>query len=71
MRQHTSTTADAPVQIGSLWIDRAHHHRLVEVIHIPDEHHVRLRPVRDSHCQAPSYLEAVVQLDTDYERVRR
>ena len=48
MQQHTSTTADARVQVGSLWIDRAHHHRLVEVIHIPDEDHVRLRPIRDS-----------------------
>ena len=47
MQHHTSTTADARVQVGSLWIDRAHHHRLVEVIHVPDEHHVRLRPVRD------------------------
>jgi hypothetical protein len=44
MQQHTSTTTDARVQIGSLWIDRAHHHRLVEVIHVPDEEHVRLRP---------------------------
>ena len=41
MQQHTSTTADARVQIGSLWIDRAHHHRLVEVIQVPDE---RARP---------------------------
>ena len=57
MQQHTSTTADARVQVGSLWIDRAHHHRLVEVIHVPDEDHVRLRPVRESHHQPPSYLE--------------
>ena len=70
MRQHTSTTADTPVRIGSLWIDRAHHHRLVEVIQIPDEHNVRLRPVRDSRQQPPSYLEAAAQLGSDYERVR-
>ena len=70
MRHHTSTTADARVQVGSLWIDRAHHHRLVEVIQIPDEDHVRLRPVRDSHQQPPSYLEAAAQLGSDYERVR-
>ena len=62
MRHDTSTTADARVQVWSLWIDRAHHHRLVEVIHIPDEDHVRLRPVRDSRQQPPSYLEAAAQL---------
>jgi hypothetical protein len=71
MQQHTSTTADARVQIGSLWIDRAHHHRLVEVIHVPDEHHVRLRPIRESSHQPASYLEAATQLDSDYELVRR
>ena len=71
MQQHTSTTADARVQIGSLWIDRAHHHRLVEVIQIPDEGHVRLRPVRESTQQPPSYLEDAAQLGSDYERVRR
>ena len=71
MQQHTSTTADARVQIGSLWIDRAHHHRLVEVIHIPDENHVRLRPVRESTQQPPSYLEHAAQLASDYDRVRR
>jgi len=70
MRQQTSTTTDARAQVGSLWIDRAHHHRLVEVIHIPDEHHVRLRPIRESTQQPPSYLEAAAQLETGYERVR-
>jgi hypothetical protein len=70
MRQHTSTTTDAHVQVGSLWIDRLHHHRLVEVIHIPDEQRVRLRPVRDSRQQPPSYLEPVAHLATDYEQVR-
>ena len=70
MQQHTSTTAHVLVQIGSLWIDRAHHHRLVEVIQRPDERHVRLRPVRDSHYQPPSYIEPTAQLGTDYERVR-
>jgi hypothetical protein len=70
MRQHTSTTADAGVQVGSLWIDRAHHHRLVEVIHIPDEQHVRLRPVRDARQQPPSFVEAAGQLGAEYEQVR-
>jgi hypothetical protein len=70
MQQDTSTTADARVPVWSLWIDRAHHHRLVEVIQIPDEHHVRLRPVRDSHQQPASYLEAVVALGCTYEQVR-
>jgi hypothetical protein len=69
MQHHTSTTPDAHVQVGSLWIDCAHHHRLVEVIQIPDEHHVRLRPVRDARQHPPSYLELAVQLDSDYEQV--
>ena len=70
MRHDTSTTADARVQVWSLWIDRAHHHRLVEVIQIPDEHHVRLRPVRDSRQQPPSYLEAAAQLAQQLRAVR-
>jgi hypothetical protein len=70
MQQDTSTTGDGHVQIWSLWIDRAHHHRLVEVIQIPDEQHVRLRPVRDSHQQPGSYLEATAALGSTYERVR-
>jgi hypothetical protein len=70
MQQHTSTTATARVQVGSLWIDRAHHHRLVEVIHVPDEDHVRLRPIRESSHQQASYLEDTAQLASDYDRVR-
>jgi hypothetical protein len=69
MQQHTSTTAHARVPAWSLWIDRAHH-RLVEVIHILDEDHVRLRPIRDSAQQPPSYLETASQLERNYERVR-
>ncbi|HTP19016.1 MAG TPA: hypothetical protein VMJ65_05390 [Solirubrobacteraceae bacterium] len=70
MRHETSTTTDTRVQVWSLWIDRAHHHRLVEVIHIPDPDHVRLRPVRDSHQQPASYLEAAAALGSTYEQVR-
>jgi hypothetical protein len=70
MQQHTSTTADARVQIGSLWINRADHHRLVEVIQVPDDNHVRLRPIRESSLHPPSYLEDAVHLASDYERVR-
>jgi hypothetical protein len=70
MRQHTSTTTDAPIQVGSLWIDRVHHYRHVEIIQIPDEHRVRLRPVRDARQLPPSYLEPVAHLATDYEQVR-
>jgi len=70
MQEQTSTTAQARVLVWSLWIDRAHHHRLVEVIHIPDEDHVRLRPIRDSAQQPPSYLETAGQLERNYERVR-
>ena len=64
------TSPHARVLAWSLWIDRAHHHRLVEVIHIPDEDHVRLRPIRDSAQQPPSYLETAGQLERNYERVR-
>jgi hypothetical protein len=71
MQQDLSTTPGAPAQIGSLWIDRAHRHRLVEVIHIPDEDHVRLRPVRDTTHQPPSYLETAAQLHVGYDRVGR
>jgi hypothetical protein len=71
MQEQTSTTAVARVQIWSLWIDRAHHHRLVEVIQIPDEDHVRLRPVRDSHRQPASYLETAAALGSTYEAVRQ
>jgi len=70
MQHQTSTTADARVQVWSLWIDRAHHHRLGEVIQIPDQDHVRLRPVRDSHQQQASYLEATAALGNTYEPVR-
>jgi hypothetical protein len=70
MQQHTSTITHARVPVWSLWIDRTHHHRLVEVIHIPDEGHVRLRPIRDSAQQPPSYLETAGQLEHNYERVR-
>ena len=70
MRQDTSTTADARVHLWSLWIDRAHHYRLVEVIQIPDPDHVRLRPVRDSHQQPASYLETAAALGSGYEQVR-
>lgn len=64
------TSPDARVHLWSLWIDRAHHHRLVEVIQIPDERYVRLRPVRDSQQQPASYLEAAAALGSTYEQVR-
>jgi hypothetical protein len=72
MQQLTSTTVDAVAPVGSLWIDRAHHHRLVEVIHIEDHELVRLRPIRDSHLRPPSYLESTARLaGGDYERLTR
>ena len=70
MQQQTSTTADARVQVGTLLIDRAHHHRLVEVIHLPDDDHVRLRPIRESSHQPPSYLEDAAPLASDYSQVQ-
>jgi hypothetical protein len=70
MQHDISTSPEARVPVWSLWIDRAHHHRLVEVIQIPDEQHVRLRPIRDSHQQPASYLEPVAALGSTYEQVR-
>ncbi len=72
MRQLTSSTADQATPIGSLWIDRPHHHRLVEVIRIVDQDVVRLQPIRDARLHPPSYLESTARLvGTDYERVTR
>ena len=70
MQQHTSTTADARVQVGSLWIDRAHHHRLVEVIHVPDEDHVRLRPIRESTSSRRATSRTPRNSGAHYDRVR-
>ena len=69
MQQPTSTTTDAGIQVGSLWIDQRHHHRLVEVIHVLDDARVRLRPVRDARQHPPSYIETTEHLGHDYERV--
>jgi hypothetical protein len=72
MQQLTSTTPDTAAPVGSLWIDRAHHHRLVEVIQIVDQGLVRLQPIRDARLHPPSYLESTAQLaGLDYERVTR
>ena len=67
MQQHTSTTADARVQVGSLWIDRAHHHRLVEVIQIPDE---RPRPPPACSRVAPAAAELPRGRRATRERLR-
>jgi hypothetical protein len=72
MQQLTSTTTVPAAPVGSLWIDRAHHHRLVEVIHVVDADLVRLQPIRDARLHPPSYLESTAQLSgSDYERVTR
>ena len=70
MQHHTSTTPARAGLLRSLWIDQAHHHRLVEVIQIIDHELVRLQPVRDHRLRPPSYLETTKQLaGHDYQRV--
>ena len=68
MRHHTSTTD--PGLRGSLWIDQAHHHRLVEVIRVLDHERVLMQPVRDAHLNPPTYVESTEHLaGLDYMRV--
>ncbi len=68
MQPHTSTTE--PRLVGSLWIDQAHQHRLVEVIRVVDDERVLMQPVRDAQLKPPSYLESTDQLaGLDYRRV--
>jgi hypothetical protein len=61
MQHPTSVAARSGVEIGSLWIDPAHPHRLVEVIQPLDPDHVRLRPVREHAQQPSSYLETAAE----------
>ena len=68
MQHHTSTTD--PGLRGSLWIDQAHHHRLVEVIRVLDNERVLMQPVRDARLNPPTYVESTEQLaGLDYRRV--
>jgi hypothetical protein len=70
MQPHTSTTPARAGLLGSLWIDQAHHHRLVEIIRILDIQLVLLQPVRDARLKPPTYLETTDHLaGLDYRRV--
>jgi len=70
MQPHTSTTPAQPGLVGSLWIDQAHHHRLVEVIRVLDNERVLMQPVRDARLKPASYLETTEHLaGLDYRRV--
>jgi hypothetical protein len=70
MQPHTSTTPARAELLGSLWIDQAHHHRLVEIIRVLDNKRVLMQPVRDHRLRPPSYLETTEQLaGHDYQRV--
>jgi hypothetical protein len=70
MQPHTSTTPGRAGLVGSLWIDQAHHHRLVEIIRILDNERVLMQPVRDAHLKPPSYLETTGHLEgLDYRPV--
>jgi hypothetical protein len=69
MQPHTSTTD--PGLRGSLWIDQAHHHRLVEVIRVLDNERVLMQSVRDAQLKPPSYLETTDHLaGLDYRRLK-
>ena len=68
MQHHTSTTNRG--LRGSLWIDQANHHRLVEIIRVLDNERVLMQPVRDARLKPPSYLETTEHLSgLDYRRV--
>ncbi|MDQ2894892.1 MAG: hypothetical protein M3Y09_04510 [Actinomycetota bacterium] len=68
MQHHTSTTD--PDLRGSLWIDHAHHYRIVEVIRVLDNERVLMQPIRDAQLRPPSYLETTEHLSgLDYRRV--
>jgi hypothetical protein len=70
MQHHTSTTPEQAGLLGSLWIDQAHHHRLVEVIRVIDDERVLMQPVRDARLKPPTYLESSEHLSgLDYRRV--
>ena len=71
MQPHTSTTPDRGLR-GSLWIDQAHHHRLVEVIRVLDHERVLMQPVRDARLKPPSYVETTEHLHGQaYQQVTR
>ena len=70
MQHITSTTVDEHVEIGSLWIDPARHHRLAEIIHILDPHHPAARPIRDPRQQQPSHLQSATRLATNHLAAR-
>ena len=69
--QHQTSTTPEPVGLrGSLWIDQAHKHRLVQVIRVIDDERVLMQPVRDHRLRPPSYLESTEHLSgLDYQRV--
>jgi hypothetical protein len=70
MQHHTSTTPEPAGLLGSLWIDQAHHHRLVEIIRVVDDDRVLMQPVRDARLRPASYLESTEQLAGHaYQRV--
>ena len=70
MQHHTSTTTEPAGLLGSLWIDQAHHHRLVEAIRVLDDERVLMQPGRDAQLRPPSYLESTEHLSgLDYQRV--
>lgn len=71
MQQLTVTTTKPPAPPRwSLWIDRIHHHRLVQVIHVVDADRIRLQPIPDSSQRPTSYLETTARLlSPDYEQL--
>ena len=70
MQQLTITTNPPAPSRWSLWIDRIHHHRLVEVVDVVDADRIRLQPIPESSQRPASYLESTARLlSPDYEQL--
>jgi hypothetical protein len=67
---HPTSSTEPATPSGHLRIDRAHQHRLVEVVHTVDENVGRPQPIRDPRLHQPSFLESTTRLVTGagYER---
>jgi hypothetical protein len=68
MQQLAVRTDPPAAQRWSLWIDRLHRHRLVQVLDNNDAERIRLQPIPESSERPPSYLESASRLlGPDYE----
>ena len=70
MQQLTVTTKPLAPSRWSLWIDRIHRHRLVQVLDVVDADRIRLQPIPESSQRPASYLETTARLlSPDYEQL--